>query len=171
MKVVVLHTSADDEDRTWPLDRLLDLVAACENEHIVFGILNANQPYDWELYPNVIDLSGTDVREMAACIAVADLFVGSDSGPMHIAGALDVPSICMFGPVPAEARISHYPSHREIWYEPSGCLGCLCIECPDHSTWITSITADTVHRAILQVEESYEDRIRSRRNVMYWSSL
>ena len=34
--------------------------------------------------------------EMAALLQIADAFVGNDSGPMHLAGALGVPTIGIF---------------------------------------------------------------------------
>lgn len=38
------------------------------------------------------------LRELAGLIAAADLFVGADSGPAHLADALGVPNVVLFGP-------------------------------------------------------------------------
>jgi len=47
----------------------------------------------------VIDLAGrTGLRELAAVLAEARLFVGVDSAPMHMAAALGVPVVALFGP-------------------------------------------------------------------------
>ena len=47
--------------------------------------------------PTTIDLSGqTNLLELAAVIARATLAVGNDTGPMHLAAALGVPSIALF---------------------------------------------------------------------------
>ncbi len=40
----------------------------------------------------------TSLTELAAICARAQLFVGSDTGPLHIAAALDTPCIGMYGP-------------------------------------------------------------------------
>jgi lipopolysaccharide export system permease protein len=46
----------------------------------------------------VIDLVGrTDIALAAACLARAKLFIGNDSGPMHMAAALGVPTLGLFG--------------------------------------------------------------------------
>jgi ADP-heptose:LPS heptosyltransferase len=43
-----------------------------------------------------INLCGLNVRENAALIAAASLFVGHDSGPMHLAGAVGTPVVAVF---------------------------------------------------------------------------
>jgi lipopolysaccharide heptosyltransferase II len=50
----------------------------------------------------------TGVRELMAMIAECDLVLCNDSGPMHIAEALDVPVIALFG------------GSRSDWYGPRG---------------------------------------------------
>ncbi len=47
----------------------------------------------------IIDLCGkTDLKELIALIAGAKAVVSNDSGPMHIAAALNVPTVAIFGP-------------------------------------------------------------------------
>lgn len=51
------------------------------------------------LAPAVIDLTGeTMLSELAALIRRADICIGHDSGPMHLAVALDRPVVSLFGP-------------------------------------------------------------------------
>ena len=51
----------------------------------------------------IVDLVGrTDPQLAAACIARCRLFVGNDSGLMHIAAAIGTPTLGLFGPSPAE---------------------------------------------------------------------
>ena len=47
----------------------------------------------------VVDLAGKiNLRELAAVLKKAKLFVGNDSGVMHMASALDIPTVGIFGP-------------------------------------------------------------------------
>jgi heptosyltransferase-3 len=52
--------------------------------------------------PQAIDLVGAlSLPEAAACLARAALFVGNDSGLMHLAAAAGAPTLGLFGPTPA----------------------------------------------------------------------
>lgn len=53
--------------------------------------------------PEAIDLVGRlSLPEVAACLARASLFVGNDSGLMHLAAAAGAPTLGLFGPTPAD---------------------------------------------------------------------
>jgi heptosyltransferase III len=60
--------------------------------------------------PEAIDLSGRlTLPEAAACLSRLTLFVGNDSGLMHLAAATGVPTLGLFGPSPVE---EYAPSGR-----------------------------------------------------------
>jgi ADP-heptose:LPS heptosyltransferase len=51
--------------------------------------------------PGAIDLAGRlTLPEAAACLARAALYVGNDSGLMHLAAAAGAPTLGLFGPTP-----------------------------------------------------------------------
>ncbi|MBL8155289.1 MAG: WecB/TagA/CpsF family glycosyltransferase [Anaerolineae bacterium] len=51
-----------------------------------------------------LDLTGkTSLRELAAVIRSADVFIGADSGVMHLAAAVGMPVVAIFGPSNADA--------------------------------------------------------------------
>ena len=50
--------------------------------------------------PSVIVAGETTLDQLAALIERSELFIGNDSGPMHLAAALDVPTLVFFGPTP-----------------------------------------------------------------------
>ena len=60
--------------------------------------------------PGAIDLVGQlSLPEAAACLARCSLFVGNDSGLMHLAAAAGAPTLGLFGPTPAS---EYAPSGR-----------------------------------------------------------
>ena len=52
----------------------------------------------------------TTIHELAVLLHAASLCVGSDTGPVHLAAALGVPSVGLYGPMPAE-RNGLYGAH------------------------------------------------------------
>ena len=60
--------------------------------------------------PGAIDLVGTlSVPEAAACLARCTIFIGNDSGLMHLSAAAGTPTLGLFGPTPAS---EYAPSGR-----------------------------------------------------------
>lgn len=49
-------------------------------------------------------------RESAAFLLTCDAFVGPDSGFLHVAGALNIPAVGLFGAFPWKLRTQYYPS-------------------------------------------------------------
>jgi lipopolysaccharide heptosyltransferase I len=56
----------------------------------------------------------TSLRELAALARRGRLFVGSDTGPLHIAAAVDTPCVGLFGPMPAERNGPYGAKHVAI---------------------------------------------------------
>lgn len=68
----------------------------------------------------------TSLQELAELCRLADLFVSSDTGPLHLAAAVGTPCVGLFGPVPAtrngpwgdgHATVEPPPEARPPWHE------------------------------------------------------
>lgn len=61
---------------------------------------------------NVVDTSpnSSSFEELAGIISLMDLFVGPDSSGNHIAAALGIPLVGLFGPFRSELRLKYYPN-------------------------------------------------------------
>lgn len=71
----------------------------------------------------------TSLRELVGIIHGAAVCVGPDSGPAHIAGALGVPHVTLFGPTPA-ARNAPKGSESLAIVSALGCSPCRRRVCP-----------------------------------------
>ena len=56
----------------------------------------------------------TSLTELAALCRRAALFIGSDTGPLHIAAAVGTPCVGLYGPMPAERNGPYGPAHIAI---------------------------------------------------------
>lgn len=121
--VLAVGPTANWAGKAWPADRFVELIkrltsadgilpdarimiigAAAERD-AALTVINAFAP------DRVIDLVGkTDLPQTAACLERADFYVGNDSGPMHMAAAVGLPTLGLFGPSP-EARYGPWGSN------------------------------------------------------------
>jgi ADP-heptose:LPS heptosyltransferase len=62
-------------------------------------------------------------RDLATSIAACDVLIAADTGPLHIAGALGVPTLGLFGSTSGEVICRPYPTHKWMTATtpPSGC--------------------------------------------------
>jgi len=94
---VVIHPFASAPDKAWPLERFMAVatrlleggiepvfIAGPADSIGVFGEFRAYQNASLHLVKNLI--------------GGAQLFIGNDSGPAHIAAAFGIPSVVLFGP-------------------------------------------------------------------------
>ncbi|MFZ1872109.1 MAG: putative lipopolysaccharide heptosyltransferase III [Chania sp.] len=66
--------------------------------------------------PRVINLAGRlDLPELAALMDRAKLFIGVDSVPMHMAAALQIPSVVLFGPSNLAQWSPWQAPHTLLW--------------------------------------------------------
>jgi heptosyltransferase II len=78
-------------------------------------------------------LSGkTSLGELMGVLTQLSLFLSNDSGPMHLAAALGVPTLAVFGPTDPKETGPVGPRARFV-REPVECSPCLYRDCPiDH---------------------------------------
>jgi lipopolysaccharide heptosyltransferase II len=102
----------------------------------------------------ITDLAGTTTfGEMAANLEACALFIGNDSSPMHLAAAVGIPVIAIFGPTSPQEYGPYPPNdplHIALWQHPTGqpcfflgkmqpCANCTCMQ---------SVTIDAVWAAV-----------------------
>ncbi len=92
-----------------------------------------------------VNLGGkTTLKEAISSISVCDLFITNDSGLMHVAAALDIPQIAVFGSTDS-VTTAPLSSCSRIIQVPIECNPCLKPECPKgHHLCMKNITVDMV---------------------------
>lgn len=91
----------------------------------------------------VVNLAGkTDLRELLAFISVCHLFITNDSGPMHIAAALQVPLLALFGST-SDLMTGPYRT-GEVIHKRVSCSPCYLRTCPLDFRCMKEITPEEV---------------------------
>ena len=60
---------------------------------------------------SAVQAPDTSLRELAALCRRASIFIGSDTGPLHLAAAVGTPCVGLYGPMPAERNGPYGPQH------------------------------------------------------------
>jgi heptosyltransferase-3 len=84
-------------------------------------------------------------RESAAVFSRAAVFIGHDSGPMHLAAAVQTPCVAIFSARGKPRVWFPYGQQHRVLYHPVDCWGCNLETCIlEKKKCITSITVDEV---------------------------
>ena len=135
---VVVHPGASVPARTWPAERhagLVDALVAGGRRVVVTGgpdeaaltALVAAAPR-----PEVVDLGGrTSLAELAAVLRGADAVVVGNTGPAHLAAAVETPVVSLYAPtVPAVRWRPWRVPHVLLGNQDAACAGSRARVCP-----------------------------------------
>ncbi len=90
----------------------------------------------------------TTVQELSALTGRFDLFIGGDTGPLHLAVAVGVPTVSIYGPTDP-ARNGPYGQGHRVLYHELDCSGCHKRTC-NNFRCLDPITVDDVFGACRQ---------------------
>lgn len=110
-------------NRTLP-DHALSAVAKSTRGTCLWLANHAHSPEGF------IDLGMRSIDAVVNAIAVADLFVGPDTGPMHIAAALRVPVLALEQASSPDLHLSDQRDFRTLSRSDLTCLNCQHTTCP-----------------------------------------
>ncbi len=132
----VIHTGAAYPTKQWAGEKFAALAAWLRAAQGLEPVLIRG--------PEDVSLAG-----MMSLIAGADLFVGNDSGPAHVAAAFGVPAVVIFGSSNARVWGPWRTSHRvvETAWECKPCPGDRCYAF-DQPRCILSVEMEAVQRAV-----------------------
>jgi ADP-heptose:LPS heptosyltransferase len=119
-KVIILHPGSGSKKKVWPLERFLTLARILQDRFgskvlILFGpaegleVERVFERMDPQVY---IQVKGLSLLELASVMGGCRLFIGNDSGISHMASALGIPTIAIFGP---SDPIVWSPRGEKVW--------------------------------------------------------
>jgi len=149
------------EAKRWPLERFARIgdwavekwgakvlvFGSARETDICEGLCSSMSHRPWNLCGN------TSLGEAVGLIKMCRFFVTNDSGLMHVAAALDVPTVAIFGSTDPVATGPCGPMTRVVRHETE-CAPCLKPECPTDYRCMLSIEPEEVWEAMESLKEA-----------------
>jgi ADP-heptose:LPS heptosyltransferase len=105
--------------RDWPKNHYIKLAKQLRQNYNVIILNKVPQ----ETYQGIINVTGHPFRAAAAALSYCDLLITVDTGFLHIAEALNIKSIALFGPIDYRARCKGY-KHTTVMTSNLPCIPC-----------------------------------------------
>lgn len=149
--LVAINPVAQWETKLWYNDRFAELADRLADE---FGarVFFTGGPEDRETTDDImrqmkhgaLNLAGkTDLKTLAAIYGKADLLVTTDTGPMHLGAAMNLPTVALFGPTAPWRTGPFGPDHRVI-RKGLPCSPCFKRDCPTRRVCMAEIGVEDV---------------------------
>ncbi|MBF0292044.1 MAG: lipopolysaccharide heptosyltransferase II [Nitrospinae bacterium] len=154
--LVLLHPGARVMVKRWPADRMGELARWLVDEKGA-AVFLAGAPADEDEIRKIRKASGyalpyfTDLNmgELIALIKRSAMIVCNDSGPMHIAGVLNIPTVALFGPSDPHVWAPVGEKKVVLTCAPMECMPCDQKHCPyEGNHCMTRISVDEVKREV-----------------------
>jgi lipopolysaccharide heptosyltransferase I len=126
--LAIINPGAGWPSKVWPAERFAAMARHLWQAHSLPSLVvwAGNQERAWaeEIVRRAEEPQGvflappTSLTELAALCRRANLFVGSDTGPLHIAAAVGTPCVGLFGPMPHERNGPYGQQHiavQKVW--------------------------------------------------------
>jgi len=147
--------------KCWPPERFAQLadrfISECAADVIFFGTPGEKEIAERirsSMKSRAISLVGeTPMRDLAALFACCSAFVGNDSGAMHVAAAMGLPVIGIFGSTDPEGT-APVTDRFTLIREPVSCSPCFLRRCPVDHRCMERIQVDSVFAAAFSLKHS-----------------
>jgi len=153
-EIAVIHTGASRSQKVPPAKMLAELADSLYLKYHMATVF-CGRGQDLEYAKNIADLCGkaepmvyeTDFTELKALIETSKIFIGGDSGPLHLAAALGKPTVGIFGPTDP-LRNSPYGLTNSYAALASECRHPKCWKNCADNICLQEISADDVIRKV-----------------------
>lgn len=141
--------------KCWPASRFAELANRLQSqmdaEVILFGT-TAEAAVSNDISAGMrkppIDLTGkTAIAELPALLSMCHLFIGNDSGAMHVAAAVGLPVVAVFGSTDPHGTAPVTPRCNIVQEKPY-CSPCFLRRCPTDHRCMAKVTPDMVEAAV-----------------------
>jgi len=156
MRIAVGAGASYGSAKCWPPERfatmLNGLTEKMEADVILFGTQGeaaVSAAIRVGLKRSPVDLTGkTAIVDVPALLSRCNLFIGNDSGAMHVAAAVGLPIVAVFGPTDPNGTVPVTPNCSVVQDRPY-CSPCFLRRCPTDHRCMKAVTPGMVENAAL----------------------
>lgn len=154
LRVALAPGAAYGSAKCWPPERFAQLadrlIADFDADVIVFGATSERAVAErivaaMRRRPAVL-VGQTQIGELPALFGRCQLFIGNDSGAMHVAAAVGLPVVAIFGPTDPFGTAPVTP-RRTLVHQRVSCSPCFLRHCPVDHRCMTRVPVDAVYAA------------------------
>ncbi|MCX7887612.1 MAG: lipopolysaccharide heptosyltransferase II, partial [Verrucomicrobiae bacterium] len=149
----VIHPGAEyGAAKCWPAERFAEVARRVRQQTGCCVVVVGQGRQVCARWPEgTLNLFGrTTLLELCAVLKAARVFLTNDTGPMHLAAALDVPQVCLFGSTSPE--LTGPLSHRAVVLRRAvECSPCFLRRCPIDFRCMMGLSVDEVTGAVLRL--------------------
>lgn len=161
--IIGICPGAKWETKRWPIDKFAELgdklIDSLNAKVILLGgpdDLLIGEKMEYLMMNKPINLIGkTSLSELVALIKWCNIIITNDSSPLHIAVALKIPSISIFGPTTLDFGFGPYGDGHIVLEKDLSCRPCSSHgskKCPDKTfKCMELITCDEVFQAVKKI--------------------
>jgi len=106
---IIIGIGSSGPTKKWPTEKYIELIKKINNKNIKFYLAGGNNDIENKIANTIIDqvkdnkiesLCTLSIEEMMPIINSSKLYIGNDTGFMHLSAGLNVPAIGLFGDTP-----------------------------------------------------------------------
>ncbi len=170
-KIALLHPVAAFDTKQWATENFARVAEFLHEKD--FQIVAVATKKEREVLNQLVNLSKTPIQifddltlsEITALASRASIFIGNDSGIAHVASAVEVPSVVIFGSSNRDHWRPWTNAPNEIVYEKMPCQPCAGYFCKEFAEpeCIKRVSVENVVAAIIKIIEQppFLDTFRS----------
>lgn len=153
--LVIMNPVARWDTKLWPEQNFAELADRLIRERRAHVIFTGSHD-DWAVNERIVSqmrekalnwAGKTTLKELAALAALSDLFITTDTGPMHLAAAAGAKVVALFGPT-APWRTGPYAKDAIVIRTGVACSPCFSRTCDKDMLCMKGITVEDVMRRI-----------------------
>lgn len=158
-RLIALAPGTNMATKRWPrehFERVVQgLIATYGVIPVVFGGAEERELGEWliERWSSGINAAGElSVRQGVAVLQCCEMYLGNDTGTMHMAVAAGIPCVAIFSSISVPGRWDPYGPGHIVLRTSVPCAGCMLRECDKgRDQCILQISSEAVERACCEV--------------------